>query len=154
MADWDFYQANVNEKIASIYLDLDAQSDLDPGTYSMLCWLFIRLKVERADGLSHEDEFDVLCDYEDRLDEHLKNGKIEMVGRVTTDGMRQFYFYSAPNFDFESSVKKFVSTYSSHQYQFGCIPDPDWSQYENVLYPGEHGLDQINERRENAGRKP
>jgi len=150
MSDWDFYQANVNEKIASIYLDLDAQSDLDAQTYSELCWLFIRLKVDRADGLSHEDEFDALCDYEDRLEEHLEKEEIEMVGRVTTDGMRQFYFYSSSNFDFENSIKEFVSKLSSYQHQFGTKSDPAWSQYENVLYPGEHGIKQINERRENA----
>jgi hypothetical protein len=150
MADWDYYQANINDKIASIYLNLDARSDIDMQRHSELCWLFIKLKLARDDGLSHEDEFEALCDYEDNLDEHLEAEKIELVGRVTTDGMRQFYFYSVPGFNFEQSIEVFLSKYQSYQYQYDHKSDPDWGQYSSVLYPKEHGINQINRRREKA----
>ena len=150
MAEWDFYQANIDGKISSVYVNLDAYTETDTSKYSKLCWLFIRLKIERADGLSHDDEFDVLIEYEKCLIDELSCGPIEFVGRITTDGMRQFYFYAADSFDFEMTIERFLDKQPSYQYQFGSRNNADWSQYRNVLYPGKYGLQQINARRKNA----
>jgi hypothetical protein len=150
MADRDFYQANIDGKISSIYLNLDAYTEVDASEYSKLCWLFIRLKVEREDELSHDDEYSELTDYEDNLIENLSGDSIQFVGRITTNGMRQFYFYAVDSFDFELAIEVFLDKESSCQYQFGSRRNPGWSQYKNVLYPGKYGLHQIKERRLNA----
>ena len=150
MADWDFYKANVNDTIASIFLNLDAKEDLDVDSYQKLCWVFIRLNIEREDGLSHDDEFESLIKYEEGLLKHLEGSPIELVGRVTTKGMRQFYFYSTKDFEFEKCAEDFSRKQNTHDYQAGEKLDPKWSQYINVLYPGEYGIEQMNKRRKNA----
>jgi hypothetical protein len=150
MADWDFYKANINEKIASVFLNLEAESDLNITSYPKLCWVFIRLNIERKDGLSHDNEFEALLKYEELLLVHLKEKPIELVGCVTTNGMRQFYFYSNKDFEFEKYAEIFASEQTTHQYQLGEKLDPNWEQYKSVLYPGEFGIEQINERRKNA----
>ena len=150
MADWDFYKANVNDRIASIFLNLEAKEDLDIASYPKLGWVFIRLNIEREDGLSHDDEFESLVKYEECLLKHLEGCPVELVGCVTTKGMRQFYFYSNEDFEFERCAEEFAREQTTHDYQVGEKPDPTWSQYVNVLYPGEFGIEQINERKKNA----
>ena len=150
MADWDFYKANINDKIASIFLNLEAKEDLDVASYPKLCWIIIRLNIERIDGLSHDEEFESLVSYEERLIKHLEGSPVALVGRVTTNRMRQFYFYANKDFKFEKCAEEFASKQTTHDYQCGEKLDPTWSQYTNVLYPGEFGLEQIYERRKNA----
>ena len=143
MADRDFYQANIDGKISSIYLNLDAYTEVNASEYSRLCWLFIRLKVEREDGLSHDDEYSELTDYEDNLIEHLSGDSIQFAGRITTNGIRQFYFYAVDSFDYELAIEVFPGKESSYQYRFGSKRNPGWSQYKNVLYPGKYGTDRV-----------
>lgn len=52
--------------------------------------------------------------------------------------------------DFESLIKSVVDREPSYQYQSGSKDDSTWSQYDNVLFPGEQGLKQIFERAGNA----
>ncbi|QBF81497.1 DUF695 domain-containing protein [Shewanella maritima] len=146
MSNWDFYKANINQNIASIYLDLDAKLDLEENNLDTLSWLFIKLKYERDDGLSHDDEFDALCDYEDNIENAIEGSEIHYVGRITTNGMRQFYFYSADSSLFEKVINDVLDSKSDYLYQIGSKPDPEWNQFKNVLYPGEHGLNQIQSR--------
>lgn len=149
MADWDFYQANINDKIASVYLNLDAESELR-AELTHLYWFFIKLKVEREDGLSHEDEADSLWDFEDRLVSSICSEELEFVGRVTTAGMRQFYFYGTENVNYDELCQNFLKDNDSYLHQYNSQEDVERSHYKNVLYPGEKGLEQINKRRENA----
>ena len=100
VADWDFYRAIINDKIASVYLNLEASDELN-SNHTTLFWFFIKLKIERDDGLSHDDEVDELYEYEDNLIDALCDDNMRFVGRITSSGMRQFYFYGAENIDFE-----------------------------------------------------
>lgn len=151
MSDWDFYKANINDKISSVYLNLEACSEIDTTKYSKLCWLFIRLKIKRIDGLSHDDEYEALIEYEDNLIAYItKIPQIDFVGRITTDGMRQFYFYATNELDFEFVINEFLDKAPSYQFQLGFKNDPEWNQYKNTLYPGINGLQQIRDRRKNA----
>ena len=149
MSNWDFYQSNINDKIASVYLNLDAEEELSP-RHIRLCWFFIKLKVERDDGLSHDDEIESLFEFEDQLIACLCSENLKFVGRVTTAGMRQFYFYGTDDAGFEELCEVFLRSNSSYLYQYNCKDDPERTQYKNVLYPGSLGLKQINERGSNA----
>jgi hypothetical protein len=146
LPNWNFYQTNINDHISSVYLDLDAKEENEIGRFDTLCWLFIKLKVEREDGLSHDEEFDALCAYEDDINENIDGSKTKYVGRVTTKGMRQFYFYTS-NFElFEIDLGRVVASNTEYLYQTGSKDDPEWSQYDNVIYPGKYGLEQIASR--------
>ncbi len=150
MQNWVFYQANINDNIASVYLDLNAKLNLRNKNLTNLCWLFIKLNIEREDGLSHDDEFESLCQYEDDIEEAIKGSGVHYVGRITTQGMRQFYFYSELADSFENAIDKAISLNQDYLFQIGTQQDEGWSQFDNVLYPGEYGLSQINERVSNT----
>lgn len=68
------------------------------------------------DGLSHDDEFDALCGYEDSIENAIESSEIYYVGRITTQGMRQFYFYSADSSLFEDKIKRVLELKSEYQF--------------------------------------
>lgn len=133
-----------------MYLDLEAEFELKNEALDTLCWVFIKLKIERDDGLSHDDEFEDLGAYEDELVSAIDSSKTVYIGRITTQGMRQFYFYSSDVSLFEKQVTSSAGRSPNYLYQIGNKFDPNWDQYKTVLYPGKHGLQQISARSKNA----
>jgi len=146
MPSWNFYQCNMDDALASVYLDLDARPESQPTDLNILFWIFIKLQVERDDGLSHDDEFDDLIRYEDDLTKSISHLDTRYVGRITTRGMRQFYFYTADSGILEETIMSVVSNHPSYLYQIGNKHDPEWSQYQQTIYPGKYGLEQIFDR--------
>ncbi len=149
MTDWNYYLVNINDHISSVYLNLEAEQDHNINAYPKLCWLFIRLKVVREDGLSHDDEYAALIEYEDLIEKVISNSEINFIARITTNGMRKFYFYCANNYDFDTCVNQIVDLNPDYQYQHGSKNDPTWSQYKNILYPSKRDLKKIYDRAEN-----
>ena len=149
MANWDFYQANINDTIASIYLDLNAEEEVSP-RHVRLFWFFINLKVEREDGLSHDDEIERLFEFEDNLINAVCSENQQFVGRVTTAGMRQFYFYGSADVHYDELCEAFLRNNNSYVYQYSGKDDPQRTLYKSVLYPGPLGLEQIRERKGSA----
>lgn len=146
--DWDFYRCNVNDNLSSIYTNL-ALVDVAPiETLPLLNWLWIRLRYPDDRGLSTDQEFDLLCNYEDELVSALSGSDdIIFVGRITGSGRREFYFYSAQEVDFQDRIDAALSNNPEYQFQVGSKADEQWNQYLGLLYPGEHGLEQVRSRR-------
>ena len=146
--DWDSFFCNVNESLASVFVNLGFFQVAPFQNQPKLAWLWIRLNNPRDDGLSRDEEFDTLCEYEDDLEDAINHyGLSHYVGRITTCGMRQFYFYIPATADFKEIVDEVLSKHQSYLFQLGEKPDPTWSQYFDLLYPGENGLEQIRKRR-------
>jgi Family of unknown function (DUF695) len=146
--DWDFYRCNVNDNLSSIYTNLSLVNVAPIDQLPLLYWLWIRLRHPDDRGLSTDQEFDDLCNYEDELVSALSGGDdVIFAGRVTGSGRREFYFYSSLNVDFEHRIKAVLSNNPDYQYQIGSKADDNWNQYLDLLYPGEHGLEQIRNRR-------
>ena len=147
--DWDFYRCNVNDQVSSVYTDMELVNAAPIDYLPILHWLWIRLRFADDRGLSTDEEFDSLCSYEDELCRTLlKSDDVVFVGRITGAGRREFYFYTTEKFDFDHQVDEVLSNRSEYQYQIGSKRDADWKQYLDLLYPGEHGLEQIKRRRE------
>ena len=146
--DWDFYSCNVNDKLSSIYTNLALVNVAPIENLPMLNWLWIKLRYPDDRGLSTDQEFDLLCGYEDELISALSGSDdVMFVGRITGSGRREFYFYSAQEVDFQGRIEMVLSNNPEYQFQVGSKPDQKWDQYLGLLYPGEHGLEQIRSRR-------
>lgn len=148
MSEWNSYFCNVNDKLASIRLDLGIRSAVPDLDRPWLLWVWVYFKQPRPDGLSSRDEFDKLASLEDTLRTALE-GKCRAVlaGCITTDGRREFYFYGSTPEGFDESVNQSVGL--NHGYKFDCDKqeDPDWKQYLNVLYPSEEQRELIENRK-------
>lgn len=146
MESWDYYQANVNDNIASVYLDLSLHQVAPVDEYSKVAWYWIKMENPREDGLSSDEDFDDLCSHEDELVSYLSGMKVKFVGRITTQGRREFYFYIPKESSIEEILNSFIGAEPRFLYQVGEQNDLEWGQYINVLYPGANGIAQIKGR--------
>jgi hypothetical protein len=119
-----------------------------PATKPKLAWLWIRLNSPLDNGLSSDDEFESLCDFEDDLETALVPFKTcQYAGRITTKGRREFYFYVSREFDFQKAVDDVLTKHREYRFQLGEKLDVSMDHYFLTLLPGNNGRDQIERRR-------
>src|SRR5262245_37851946 len=96
--NWNFYLCRVNDKLASIFLNLALGSKAPIRDKKWLLWVWVYLRSPRADGLTDGGEMKVLSQIEEQLTKHLASAyKAVLAGTITTDGRREFYFYGRNN---------------------------------------------------------
>jgi hypothetical protein len=146
-SDWQSYLCKVNDELASIYVDLGFASTAPLPETPKLVWLWIRLNHPREDGLSSDEEFDALCNFEDGLEGTVNNHKPSYyVGRITTQGRREFYFYTTHAMEFQKVADNWMELHSEYSFQHGAKTDELWNHYFKTLLPGASGLEQIRKR--------
>jgi uncharacterized protein (TIGR01619 family) len=141
---WASYFANVNDKLASIALDLDLRGQAPVKSKSRLLWVWVYLRLPKPNGLSDNREFDALAAIEDKLVQALGSAYHAVeTGRITSNGRREFYFYGADDINFDASVSLVLKDFPQYRYDSGSQDDPQWTQYLNVLYPSEEDFEKI-----------
>lgn len=141
-SNWDFYQSSVGGKSASVYLDLGLKQgapDIKRPVIVVL-WLYLR-HPDPTHGMASEAEFDTLAEIEDRLALIFKEqyGAV-YAGRVTTEGRREFYFYTVASGQLEAVVKAAMAPFPGYVVDAWAQPDAHWKQYLDVLYPSGRAL--------------
>lgn len=142
--EWGSYFCNVNDKLASIALDLSLRPSAPTQGKPWLLWAWVYLRSPKPNGLSDSAEFDIISAIEDELAKHLGSAcdAVE-AGRITTDGRREFYFYGADDKEFQSAVSKAMASFKDYKVDVGSQEDAAWNQYLNVLYPSEEDLQRM-----------
>jgi regulator of RNase E activity RraB len=144
---WDFYFANVNDAIASLFVDLGIRNSVPDPNRSWLLWAWVYFRRPREDGLSSTEEAPTLLEIENPLTKKVKETtEGELVGRITTAGRREFYFYGPAPVHFEQAVASVLKSFPVYEFDTGTKEDPHWSQYLTVLYPSSEEYQQIKNR--------
>ena len=144
---WDFYFASVNDNVASIFVDMGLGEMAPDASKPWLLWAIVPFKDPREDGLSTDEESEVLDEIEDALLESVESSiEGSLVGRITTEGRREFYFYAPTDEGFEQAVGKAMASHSEYEVECGAKEDPDWEHYLGVLFPSPYDLHCINNR--------
>lgn len=153
--DWESYLCNVNDHLSSIFTDLGVAAIAPLAEMPCLYWLWIKLRFPDDRGLSTDREFDDLSRFEDELSFLLsERDDVMYVGRVTGQERREFYLYGTEQLNIKALFEPLLDSRKEYLSQVGSKADPNWQQYVNVLYPGDHGIEQINKRREAASKGP
>jgi hypothetical protein len=146
--DWDFYLCRVDDKPASIYLNLGLIQESPIAGMPFMAYVRVYMRAPRADGLSSQEEFDSLAAIEDSLDSQLSSRcQAIYVGRNTSDNCRDFYFYSPDDQQWEQSVAETMHLFPDYVYECGTRHDPAWDVYLNFLYPTQEDRERIENRR-------
>lgn len=93
--DWDFYALRVDGQPASIFVDLGVEPEAPMSSHPHMAYVRLYMNQPRPDGLSSRDEYDALIDIEKALESKLCNDQVGYVGRNTSGGCRDFYFYAS-----------------------------------------------------------
>ena len=134
--DWSPYMCKVNNMVASVFVDLGVKAIAPDKNKPELLWVWVSMNSVREDGLPKDNEFEAQNKIEDILESEItKKLKAIYVGRVTTSGRREYYFFGPSDNNFENTVKAIMHKFPNNKYQFGSKSDPNWSQYFEFLYP-------------------
>ncbi len=145
--EWDFYFCQVDDKPASIFVDLGIREQTPMATLPNRAYLSISMRQPRPDGLSSQDEYDALRALEDAVSTRLNSSSAIYVGRNTCGGLRDFWFYVANAEQWSPLVEKFMADFPEYKFVADAEPDPRWDAYLEFLYPNEQGWDFITNRR-------
>lgn len=145
--DWDFYLAKVDHKPASIMVDLGIRKALPKPDYPYMAYLRLRMLNPRDDGLSSQEDFDDLCTFMDSLEPITETPDNIYVGRNTSDGNRDFFYYTKSPITLEKSISKFMKSFPEYKFETGHQEDVEWSTYHNFLYPDSNAHQRIMNRR-------
>ena len=147
-ADWDFYALLVEDRPASIFVDLALAGRAPLAGATNMAYVSVLMRAPRSDGLSSQEEFDDLVAVERSLEAAIQaQDYIIYAGRCTTAGCRDFYFYVADPDVFDTTVAEAMVQHPDYRFDTGHRPDPAWSVYREFLYPGARDMQRIQNRR-------
>ena len=144
---WDFYSLQVDDQPASIYVDLGLETQAPLPALPFMAYVRLRMNEPRADGLSSQEEFETLRRIESVLESELSGEEVRYVGRNTSSGCRDFYFYLAQPLLWHENVARVLSSFPDYEFQTGSRDDAAWTVYANFLLPGPVGRQLIRNRR-------
>jgi regulator of RNase E activity RraB len=142
---WDFYLSRINDRPASLFVDVGIAADAPLDACGVRLAILVQQQRPRADGLTTQEEADRLWAIEDALLPAVTEWGAIYVGRITTDGRRDFTFYGASATGFDAVVSVALAG-------FGCDfetqdqPDTAWRFYFDVLYPTPRDWQSISNR--------
>lgn len=145
--NWDFYLHQIGEHKASTFVDLGIHDAVPDPSRPFLLELQLQMQVPRPDGLSSSEEFAILGEIEDRVTHELEQcagGKF--VGRITTGGIRYFYYY-VPEITDRAHIANALERFPEYQFSYSRTHDPGWAHYLEVLYPSDEEFQTIKNQR-------
>lgn len=142
--NWKPYLCNVNDKAASILVNLALRTTVPQESKPRLLWIWVYFQSPRSDGLSDGKEAPTLYKIEDALTLRV-NGCCRAIlsGRITTQGRREFYFYGETKEGFRKAAESALGGFPEYRFSTGERLDSGWEQYLNVLYPSPEDLERI-----------
>jgi uncharacterized protein (TIGR01619 family) len=145
--DWKFYRLLVDNEPASMFVNLGIGRAAPVRRYEHMAYLRLRMLKPREDGLSSQEEFDELCRIEDAATEIItRDSNSVYVGRNTSGGNRDFYFYTDHMERFQAAVAKAMARFQEYSFQAGGRADPEWRTYFDFLHPSPEQMEQIKNR--------
>lgn len=144
---WDFYRLRVDDRPASIFLDMGIAEEAPLSAYPLRACLRVSMLHPRPDGLSSQEEFDALTALEDHATPFVEaKGNAIYVGRNTSSGYRDLYFYARDLTTFEAAASAAMLAHPAYSYETDTKPDPAWRGYFDFLYPSPLSLQQMANR--------
>jgi hypothetical protein len=102
-----------------------------PG-FPYMAYLRLRMRAPRPDGLSSQEEYPALIEIEDKLSAAIADTDTIYVGRNTSNGCRDFYFYRRDSDGWEQQTAAIMIHFSAYQYETGVRHDAEWTRLRFV----------------------
>lgn len=146
--EWEFYFSNVNDKLGSLFVDIGLYNVASMKDKPNILWVSIKMNNPREDGLSSQEESEILGNIEDILIDKITSEQNSIyVGRLTSAGDRVFYFYVENSKGFDKVISETMAVYPNYQYDFDSKEDKEWQGYFEFLYPLPQQFQSIQNRR-------
>jgi uncharacterized protein (TIGR01619 family) len=142
--NWVSYFSNINDELASTFVDLGLVS-LAPLIENVhLVLIKLKMNFAKLDGLSSNQEYELLIKIEDSLSKKLDlNYTIYYVGRITKNGFREFYFYVDNILNLELNLLEEMENFPEYDFTLELKKELDWDSYLNFLYPNPREMQTV-----------
>jgi uncharacterized protein (TIGR01619 family) len=139
---WEFYPSRVDDELASIYVNLSYRARCPLVDAADLAWLRVYFLKPRDDGLSSHEEFQTLCGVEDAVVNQFaaEDTVAYYVGRNTSGGCRDFYFYTDNGHKAELLFSQAMAQFAEYEFDVGHRHEPEWSVYCDFLFPSPRDM--------------
>jgi uncharacterized protein (TIGR01619 family) len=145
--EWGVYLLRVDGEPASICLDMGISRSAPLKGFDQRAYIRVEMLHPREDGLSSEAEFEDLCELEEAVTTAIETTtKSVYVGRNTSGGNRDLYFYTADGNAFEAAAKAATVAFPAYSFEIGRRSDPTWRDYFEFLYPSPISRQQMANR--------
>jgi regulator of RNase E activity RraB len=132
--EWIAYLAGRNGRIVSVRVNGAFRQEHPSGLGSLVC-LKLALHSPREDGLAKPEESQRLSEIDRRLEEAAGHAGSAFVGRLTADGIRTYFFYTADAALMESVSGKALAAFPDYESQWERQEDAAWTVYRDTLLP-------------------
>lgn len=134
--EWDVYMTRVSNALTSIGLDLGLRAVSPDRERPTLIRIMIGCRDNRENGMPSSAEFDVLYALEDQVLEFVKRETNWVhVGVATDHRGRELAFYAAEEPGVGPGSFAFIPAERRSESFFSVDEDPDWSYYNDFLFP-------------------
>jgi len=143
--NWNTYFTIIDNKPASFLLDMEPWEDGSNEMFVHLYRLSVTLKEPNENGLTRDTEATKLYEIEDSIHDSL-DGHYLFVGRITTEGKRDFYYYTDT---VDVSKLEHLAAMNLEKYTYSINPVEEESPrdfYYKHLYPRKSDLQRIMNR--------
>ena len=141
--DWDVYFTHVEDKPASMLLDLGIAPEAPIPGLSVMAYISVEFLDPDEHGFSKSGEYPRLMEIEDTLVPALTHETSIFVGRCTTGGQRDFFFYMDNAKGVEERVEAVMAKFEEYSWDIGLVEEPGWDTYFDFLFPDDQGMDTI-----------
>jgi hypothetical protein len=118
--DWRSYFCNVNDSLASIFVNLGLRNVVPILSKPWLLWVWVYFRSPRPDGLSDTKEAPEIFKIEDALTlQRSRNCGAILSGRITTEGRRELYFYGETRSGFSEAVATALADFEGYRFDTG-----------------------------------
>lgn len=133
---WGNYFTTIDGALASVAVDRSLRPKAPLVSRPQLLRVKVKLRAPKPNGLSDRRELQALAGIEDELRSQLKAAtRATEVGRITTAGHRELYFYSTGDAGLQGAVSAVMQKFSAYKIEMESRADPEWHQYLDALYP-------------------
>jgi uncharacterized protein (TIGR01619 family) len=145
--EWEFYFCTIDNSPASIFVDVGLEDSVPDEARPHCAEITVFLLNPTEQGLTTDEEADTLWKIEEALVRKLReSNSAELVGRVTMDGARSFYFYAASDEDMDDRVFEVLDQFPQYEVNIEVDYEPEWDAYFQTLFPAPIDWQQIFDR--------
>ena len=140
---WEIYVSYIDDQPAVILVDLGIGEFAPLAEKPALVWVWVQIPAPDEEGFPTEEEDMKLNDVEDLITDAVEATTARYVGRITSNGRREFYFYTDNPQEFRDAATAAMGSAPDYQFEIDAAEDPDWEHYFSVLMPSPEDSQQI-----------
>ena len=114
---WEIYVSYIDDQPAVILVDLGIGEFAPLAEKPALVWVWVQIPAPDEEGFPTEEEDMKLNDVEDLITDAVEATTARYVGRITSNGRREFYFYTDNPQEFRDAATAAMGSAPDYQFE-------------------------------------